>query len=228
MRQHIQLFEEFTLNETIYQTGLGGGNMYSSKGDSSAKSKALSILKSGKWEKSEAGKWALAEAKRLAEMWNSKDPAALPNWAKDWKLNKEGKIDESNFLSVTALTVAVLDEISKRESAEWLNAGGARNQCFANSITWAEENGGKAIGGICMEKKKFAWYSVESLVVHAFCEKDKKYYEVTFPTPDITKDAVYWPLITFGKTDERKLSQEIWSYAIGIEEAVKEYTEKYL
>jgi hypothetical protein len=228
MKQYVKLFEEYSLNETIYQTGLGGGEMYASRGDSSVKSKTLSILKTGKWEKTESGKWALADAKRLADMWNAKDQSQWLNWFKDYSKDKEGKLEAKNFLNETAITVAVLDIMSKRESAEWLDAGGARSQCFANSIKWAEENSGKAIGGICIEKKNFTWYAHESLVVHAFCEKDKKYYEVTFPTPGLTKEVVYWPLITFGKTSEMTLSKDIWSYALGIEEGVKEYIKKYI
>ena len=229
MKKYIKLFEEFEINETVYQLGLGGGGVYSSRGDSSVKAKTISLLKSGKWERTAAGKWALEDAQRLADMWNAKDPSQIPGWIKTYATDKEGKFKPSNFISTTALIVAVLDETSKRESADWVEAGGARNQCFANSAKWAKENDGKAVGGICIPKDQLDKYSVESLVVHAFCEKDRKYYEVTFPNAGIAKNQIYWPLLTFNeKADEQEISQDIWSYALGLEDGVKEYIEKYL
>ena len=59
--------------------------------------------------------------------------------------------------------------------------------------------------------------------MHAFVEKDKKYYEVTFPTASIVANVVYWPLLTIKNGGETQISQDIWSYALGIEEGVTEY-----
>ena len=72
------------------------------------------------------------------------------------------------------------------------------------------------------------YYSVESLIVHAFVEKDRKYFDVTISTPAVVNSLIYWPLITFDDADEKKIAEDTWSYALGIEEAVKEYVEKYL
>jgi hypothetical protein len=201
--------------------------MYASSGKSSVKNDTLSILKSGSWTKTEAGKTAIDNAKKSAELWNSKDSSNRPAWSKEWKTSKDGKIKESNFIDLSALIVAVLDKISKRKSAIWINAGGARNQCFGNASRWAEETGGNAIGGICMNKNSIGKYSVESLVVHAFGEKGGTYYEMTFPTESLTKEIIYWPLISLSKTNEKTLSHDIWSYALGIEEGVKEYIDKH-
>jgi hypothetical protein len=230
MKKHIKLFEEFAneINETVYQLGFDGSGKFAARGDSRVKSKVLSLLRSGKWEKNEAGKWAMDKAKELADMWNSKDPAELPGWIKSYSTDKEGKFKMNNFISKTAIIVAVLDEISKRESATMESAGGARNMCFGNSAEWAKNNDGKAIGGICIDKKKMAYYSPDSLVVHAFVEKGRKYYDVTITAPAIVNSLIYWPLITFDNADEKKIAEDTWSYALGIEEAVDEYIQKYL
>jgi hypothetical protein len=229
--KYVKTFESFLnenfLFETVYQLDMGGRGNYGSI-DNSVKNKVIAILKSGKWMKTEAGKTAVNDAKENAEHWNSKDPSSRPAWAqKEWKFSKDGKVEESTFLKPTALIVAVLDEMTKREIATWINAGGSRNQCFGNAAKWAEENGGNAIGGICMKKDSIGKYYAESLVVHAFGEKEGKYYEMTFPTEGLTKDIIYWPLISLSKTNEKTLSQDIWSYALGIEEGVKEYIDKH-
>ena len=223
--KYVKLFEEFVneINETVYQLGLGGGGKFGARGDSRVKSKVLSLLRSGKWMKTEAGKWAMEDAQRLTDMWNSKDPSELPGWMKSYSTDKEGKFKMSNFMKETAIIVAVLDETTKREKVIMESAGGARNMCFGNSAAWAKENGGKAIGGICMPQDKMKYYSAESLVVHAFVEKDRKYYDVTIATPAIVNSLVYWPLITFDNADEKTIAEDTWSYALGIEEAVKEY-----
>ena len=218
-----QVSEDFSLNETVYSTGLGGNLKYASGGDSSAKSKALSILKSGKWKNTSAGKHALVYAEDTAKRWNAQDPAKRPGWFKDFTVDKEGKLEAINFISASAVIVAILEEMTKSIEAEWVKAGGARNQCFGNAARWAEEMSGNAIGGICMEKDDIGKYYVESLIVHAFGEKNGKYYEITFPSEKITKNIIYWPLIAFGKTKEKKISEDTWSYALGIEEAVKEH-----
>lgn len=222
---YVKTFKEFMLNETVYQLGIGGDGVYSNRINSSIKSKTISILKSRKWERTDAGKWALENAKRLADMWNAKDPDKIPSYiSKRWRYDSEGKVSMSSFISTTALIVAVLDVLSKKESAQWIQAGGTRNQCFANSIKWAQENEGKPIGGICIPKKQLGVYAVESLVVHAFSEKNRKFYEVTIPSVEVTKGLIYWPLITFdNNVTEEKVSQDIWTYALGIEEGVKEY-----
>jgi len=228
--KYVKTFEDFQvsegfqcLNETVYSTGLGGNLKYASGGSSPAKSKTLSILKSGKWKNTIAGKTALAQAEETAKRWNDEDPAKRPGWFKDYTVNKEGKLETANFISVSAVIVAVLDELAKNVDAEWVEAGGTRNQCFGNASRWADETGGNAIGCICMQKDQIGKYYVESLVVHAFGEKDGKYYEMTFPSATITKNTIYWPLITFNKAGEQKISEDIWSYALGIEEAVKEH-----
>jgi hypothetical protein len=222
--KYVKTYESFNpLNETIYSTGLGGNLMYAKSGDSAVKRKTLSILKTSKWMKTPVGKSALAEADRLANMWKEKDPSTWPGWFKDYKKDAEGFITSSNFLSQTALTVCVLDEISKREKATWVNAQLQRSQCFGNATVWAAENDAKTIGGIVLEKKNLNTLYSDSLVVHAFCEKGNKYYEVTFPTPGITADVIYWPLITFSNPNEMKVAEETWSYALGIEEGVQEY-----
>jgi hypothetical protein len=59
--------------------------------------------------------------------------------------------------------------------------------------------------------------------VHAFVEKDKKYYEVTFPTASTVANVVYWPLLTIKGESESQVPQDAWSYALGIEEGVTEY-----
>ena len=230
MKKHVKLFEEFAneINETVYQLGFDGSGKFAARGDSRVKSKTLSLLRSGKWMKTESGKWAMDKANELADMWNGKDPSELPGWIKGYITDKEGKFAMKNFISETAIIVAVLDEISKRESATMESAGGARNMCFDNSAEWAKENGGKAIGGICIDKKNMNYYSVESLIVHAFVEKDRKYFDVTISTPAVVNSLIYWPLITFDDADEKKIAEDTWSYALGIEEAVKEYVEKYL
>jgi hypothetical protein len=229
--KYVKTFEDFQvsegfqqLNETVYSTGLGGNLKYASGGSSSAKSKTLSILKSGKWKNTPAGKFALEQADEIAKRWNDKDPAEKrPGWFKDYTVDKEGKLEAVNFISKTAVIAAVLDEITKSVEAEWIGGGGARNQCFGNASKWFEETGGKAIGGICMKKDDIGKYYAESLIVHAFGEKNGKYYEMTFPSETITKNIIYWPLITFVRADEKKISEDIWSYALGIEEAVKEH-----
>jgi len=227
MMKYFETFESFLLkesniNETVYSTGLGGDRQYSRAGDASIKRKTLSILNTGKWKNTPSGKFTLTESKRLADMWNAKDPNSLPAFLKDYGKDAEGKLKESNFYSETALIVAVLDELAKRANVEWLNAGGARNQCFGNSAKWAAENEGTVIGGIAAEKDNLSKYFVESLIVHAFVEKDKKYYEVTFP-PATTANVVYWPLLTIKSESESQVSQDAWSYALGIEEGVTEY-----
>jgi len=226
--KYIKTYESFLLaesniNETVYSTGLGGDRQYARAGDAAIKRKTLSILNTGKWKNTASGKYVLAEGKRLADMWNAKDSATLPAFLKDYGKDADGKLKESNFYSETALIVAVLDELTKRVNVEWLNAGGARSQCFGNSSKWAAENGGEVIGGIAAEKDNLNTYYVESLVVHAFVEKDKKYYEVTFPTASISANVVYWPLLTIKNDNENQISQDIWSYALGIEEGVTEY-----
>ena len=227
--KHVKTFEDFQvsnnecLNETVYSTGLGGSLKYASSGDSSAKSKTFSILKSGKWKNTSAGKHALAQAEDAAKRWNDQDPAKRPGWFKDYTVDKEGKLEATNFINVSAVIVAILDEMTKSIEAEWVETGGARNQCFGNAARWAEETGGNALGGICMKKDDIGKYYVESLIVHAFGKKDGKHYEMTFPNERITKNIIYWPLITFGKADEKKISEDIWSYAMGIEEGVTEH-----
>jgi len=230
MKKHIKLFEEFAneINETVYQLGFDGSGKFAARGDSRVKSKVLSLLRSGKWMKTDSGKWAMDKANELADMWSSKDPAELPGWIKSYSTDKEGKFKMSNFISKTAIIVAVLDEISKRESATMESAGGARNMCFGNSAEWAKNNDGKAIGGVCIDKKNMNYYSVESLIVHAFVEKGGKYFDVTISAPAIVNSLIYWPLITFDNADEKKIAEDTWSYALGIEEAVDEYLEKYL
>ena len=215
----VKSYEQF-----IAEAGFKGGErQYSRVGDVAIKRKTLSILNTGKWKNTVSGKYTLAEGKRLADTWNAKDSATLPVFLKDYGKDDEGKLKESNFYSKTALIVAVLDELTKRANVEWLNAGGARNQCFGNSSKWAAENEGEVIGGIAAEKDIFTSYSVESLVVHAFVEKDKKYYEVTFPTASTVANVIYWPLLAIENGSETQISQDIWSYALGIEEGVTEY-----
>ena len=222
--KYIKTYESFLLTEdTVYSTGLGGDRQYARTGDASIKRKTLSILNTGNWKNTISGKYTLTESKRLADMWNAKDSATLPAFLKDYGKDADGKLKESNFYSETALIVAVLDELTKRVNVEWLNAGGARSQCFGNSSKWAAENEGEVIGGIAAEKDSLNTYYVESLVVHAFVEKDKKYYEVTFPTASTVANVVYWPLLTIKNGGETQISQDIWSYALGIEEGVTEY-----
>jgi len=228
--KYVKTFEDFQvsegfqyLNETVYSTGLGGNVFYASKGDSSIRSKTLSMLKSGKWKNTAAGKTALTNAEESANHWNAQDPAKRPGWFKDFTVDAEGKMSSSNFISIQAVIVAILDELVKSVEAEWIEAGGTRNQCFGNAARWSEETGGKAIGGICMQKDEIGKYYGECLVVHAFGEKGGQYYEMTFPSAAITKNTIYWPLITFNKAGEKKISEDIWSYALGIEEAVKEH-----
>lgn len=217
------LLTESNINESVYDTGLDGRFQYSRAGDASIKRKTLSILNTGKWKNTISGKYTITESKRLADMWNAKDPNAIPAFIKDYSKDNEGKLKESNFYSETALTVAVLDELVKRANVEWLNAGGARSQCFGNSLKWVAEHKGIVVGGICAKKDILTRYSVDSLVVHAFVEKDKKYYEVTFPTASTSADVIYWPLLTIKDKNETQISQDVWSYALGIEEGVTEY-----
>ncbi len=217
------LLTESNINETVYDIGLDGRFQYARIGDPSVKRKTLSILNTAKWKNSISGKFTLAESKRLADMWNAKDINTLPGFIKDYNKDAEGKLKESNFYSETALTVAVLDELTKRSNVEWLNAGGARSQCFGNSLKWATENKGLVVGGICANKDILNRYSVDSLIVHAFVGKDKKYYEVTFPTANTVADVIYWPLLAIKDKNETQISQDIWSYALGIEEGVIEY-----
>jgi len=232
--KYIKTFESFIskaeernvvlpVNETVYSTGLGGNLMYSSSGNSSVKSKALSILKSNKWQKSSAGKYALEKGEKTAMRWNQEDPSKWPGWFKEYSVDKNGQLNASNFINVTAVIVAVLDEITKRVKAEWIQAGGATALCFRNASKWAENENGNAIGGICIQKDDIGDYFAEDLIVHAFGEKDKKYYEMTFPNENITKNTIYWPLIIFNEADERQIAEDIWSYALAIEEAVKEH-----
>lgn len=214
------------LTETVYGVGLGGGGVYSSKGDPSTKAKTISILKSGAWKNSEAGKFAIKQSKELADYWNSKDPESWPAWFKrDYAFDEEGKLKEINFLSIPALIVAVLDQMTNRVSAEWVGIKGKRNQCFQNAINWALEIGGNPVGGIVLPKEQVGKYYVDRIIVHAFTEKAGQYYEVTFPEKGITDNVIYWPLITFNKdtTSESKVSSTTWSYALGIEEGIKEY-----
>ena len=230
--KHVKLFEQFLseLNETVYQLGFDGSGMYASRGDSRVKSKTLALLKSGKWMKTESGKWAVEEGKRLADMWNSKDRSAWPIWLKSYPMDKDGKLNTKGFINKTAVIVAVLDEISKREKATADPDKGAHRFCFGNSADWSKKNGGQAIGGICMRQDATKFYSPESLVVHAFVKKSGKYYDVTV-APGIVTSLIYWPLITFDDADEMKIAKDTWSYALGIEEAVEEYigfSEKYL
>jgi hypothetical protein len=228
--KYIKTFKDFQvsegfqyMNETVYSTGLGGNVKYASGGSSSAKSKTLSILKSGKWKNTLAGKTALAQAEENAKHWNDQNPTKRPGWFKDFTVDKEGKLEAVNFISKTAVIAAVLDELVKNVDAEWVEAGGAGNQCFGNASRWADETGGNAIGCICMQKDEIGKYYGECLVVHAFGKKDGKYYEMTFPSARITKNTIYWPLITFYKAGEMKIAEDTWSYALGIEEAVKEH-----
>jgi hypothetical protein len=222
--KYVKTYESFLLTEeTVYSTGLGSSRQYAKTGDAAVKRKTLAILNTGKWKNTASGKYTIAESKRLADMWNAKDPSQLGAWMKDYAKDADGKLKESNYYSETALIVAVLDELTKRAKVEWLNAGGARSQCFGNSSKWAAENKGKVIGGIVAEKEITNRYNVESLVVHAFVEKDKKYYEVTFPTASTVANVIYWPLLEIKNENETQISQDIWSYALGIEEGVKEY-----
>lgn len=226
--KYIKTFESFSINEdTVFDTGLGGNLQYATSGDPAVKKKTLSILSSGKWMKTPSGKYAIAEAKRLTDMWNAKDPSTHPRWFSEYSKDSEGKLKESNFLSVTALIVSVLDELTKRQSATWANYQGTRSQCFRNSAEWANETGGTPIGGIVAKSEILKRYSVGELVVHAFGEKDNKYYELTFPTAGLTADIIYWPLISFKNDNELKISKDIWSYALGIEEGVGEYIKDY-
>ena len=223
--KYIPTFESFLLMESVYDTGLDGRLQYAKAGDSSIKKKTLSILNTGKWKNTVSGKYTIAEGKRLADMWNDKDPNTLPAFIRDYSKDNKGKLKESNFYSETALIVAVLDELTKRANVEWLNAGGAKSQCFGNSLKWATENKGAVVGALCAKKDIFNRYGVGSLVVHAFVEKDKEYYEVTFPNADIVADVIYWPLLTIKDKNETQISQDAWSYALGIEEGVKKYIE---
>jgi hypothetical protein len=222
--KYVKTYESFLLTEeTVYSTGLGSSRQYAKVGDAAIKRKTLAILNTGKWKNTPSGKYTIAESKRLAAMWNAEDPSKLGAWMKDYAKDADGKLKESNYYSETALIVAVLHELTKRVKVEWLNAGGARSQCFGNSSKWAAENKGKVIGGIVAEKEITNRYNVESLVVHAFVEKDKKYYEVTFPTASTVANVIYWPLLEIKNENETQISQDIWSYALGIEEGVKEY-----
>ena len=228
--KYIKTFESFSINEdTVFDTGLGGNLRYATSGDPTVKKKTLAILSSGKWMKTPSGKYTITESKRIADMWNAKDPSTLPNWMSDYAKNAEGKLKESNFLSVTAIIVSVLDELTKRQNATWADYQGTRAQCFRNSAEWANETGGTPIGGIVAKSEILKRYGVEELVVHALGEKDKKYYELTFPTASLTADIIYWPLISFSNDNELKISKDTWSYALGIEEGVEEYIkDKYL
>lgn len=226
--KYIKTFESFSINEdTIYDTGLGGNLQYATSGDPAIKKKTISILSSGKWMKSPSGKYAIAEAKKIADMWNAKDPSTLHSWMSDYERNSEGKLKESNFLSKTAIIVSVLDELTKRQKVTWADYQGTRSQCFRNSAEWADKTGGTPIGGIVAKSEILKRYGVEELVVHAFGEKDNKYYELTFPTAGLTADIIYWPLISFKNDNELKIAKDIWSYALGIEEGVDEYIKDY-
>lgn len=225
--KHIKEFNEFineiTLNETVYSSGLGGNLIYANHINSDAKQKALQILNTHNWQKTNEGKFAISEAEKLANMWNAKDQSTQPKWFNEYKRNVNGDLTYSNFINVTTLTVVVLNKLSKQVQVEWIDTYGTRNRCFDNSANWANENSGIAIGGICMSKDAINKYYVESLVVHAFTKKDNTYYEVTFPNAKITHNNIYWPLINFNKTSGDVISKDIWSYALGIEEGVKEY-----
>jgi hypothetical protein len=222
--KYIKTYENFNaLNETVYSTGFGGDLVYSNRGDSAVKRKTLSILKSGKWMKTPAGKFALDEANSLADMWKERDPSTWPGFFKDYTKDIEGNLKYTNFLNQSALITCVLDELSKREDAVWVDAGLERNKCFHNAATWANENKETAIGGICIAKDQLDKFWVESLVVHAFCKKGSKYYEVTLPNEQLAAKQIYWPLLSFKNSNEMEISEKIWSYAMGIEEGVNEY-----
>lgn len=227
--KYIKTFESFSINEgSVYDTGLGGDLQYATSGNSVVKKKTLSILSSGKWMKTPSGKYAITEAKRLADMWNAKDSNAHPRWFSEFDKDRDGRLKESNFLSKTAIIVSVLDELAKRQKAIWADYQGTRSQCFRNSAEWASETGGTPIGGIIAKSEITKRYGVGQLIVHAFGEKDNKYYELTFPTASLTADIIYWPLISFKSDNELKIAKDIWSYALGIEEGVEEYIKKNL
>lgn len=227
--KYIKTFESFSLNEdTVYDTGLGGVLQYATSGDPLVKKKTLSILSSGKWMKTPSGKYAITEAKKIADMWNAKDPNTHPGWFSEYVKDSEGRLKESNFLSKTAIIVSLLDELTKRQTAIWANYQGARSQCFRNSAEWASETGGTPVGGIVAKSEILKRYSVEDLIVHAFGEKDNKYYELTFSSARLTDDIIYWPLISFKNDNELKIAKDTWSYALGIEEGVEEYIKKNL
>lgn len=223
----IKLFEEFykesMLNETVYSTGLDGMDLYSVVGDLNIKKKTIQFLKTEKWQKTDEGKFAMGEAQKIANIWNLKDPSLHPKWFSEYTTDIDGKLKPSNFISVTALIVAVLNHLSKPVKAEWLDSGLKRNYCFDNSAQWATRNNGTPIGGICIPKSAIQTYKTDTLVVHAFVQKDNKYYEVTIPSAKVTADTIYWPLIQFDQTIGPKISKDIWSLSLGIEEGVKEY-----
>ena len=218
----IKLFEEFikddTLNETVYSSGLGGTQVYSD-----IKKKTIKVLETQKWQKTNEGKFAISEANKLAKIWNLKDPSQHPIWFSEYTKEANGDLKPSNFISVTALIVAVLNSMFKPVSVEWLDSGLKRNHCFDNSIEWATQNNGTAIGGICMPKDAINQYNAESLIVHAFVKRDNKYFEVTIPNSSITNNIIYWPLTTFKLTTGDQISKQIWSLSLGIEEGVREY-----
>jgi hypothetical protein len=218
-----QFLTESSINETVYNSGLGGDLVYSKTGDSSIKRKTIGILKSKKWMKTQVGKNMLDEADRLANMWKERNPSTWPIHFKDYKKDADGFVKPSNFIKATGLIVCVLDEISKRENATWVDAKLRRGHCFGNATEWAFKNEAKTIGGIIIETGNLNILSTESLVVHAFCEKGNNYYEVTIPTPGRTAEVIYWPLITYSNPNEMKVAEETWSYALGIEEGANEY-----
>lgn len=215
------------LNETVYGLGLGGSDSYkySSEGDSGIKAKTISILESGAWKKTEAGAYAIKKAKELTDMWNAKDPSERPVQMKNYAVDEEGNLKESNFIQIPALIIAVLDVMTKRISnVEWVGIKGKRNQCFQNAINYAKEIDGSPVGGIVLPKDQVGKYYTDRIIVHAFTKKANQYYEVTFPQQGITETVIYWPLVTFNKdSTEEGVATTTWSYALGIEEGIKEY-----
>lgn len=219
-------FCDKNINETVFSTGLGGNLNYGNQINNKTKLEVINWLKTEKWQKTEPGKFAINQAKELSKMWNNKGADNLPLWAKEWSV-KDGIIEDRNFLSVTALIVAYLDNITKRQSATWIDSGLQQNLCFRNAIQWSNENDTIPVGGIIIERKNLKTYYVESLVCHAFVEnKQQKFIEVTAPRIK-TEGLIYWKLFEYTGDHVNEFSELIWNEAISIEEGVKEYIEKH-
>lgn len=222
---YIKKFKQFLNEDTVYSTGLGHDlRIYSDKPDKNFYDKCIKILEDGKWKSSEVAKLAFSEAERIAEMWNSTPEDKWPVWAKSgpytWEL-KDGKPKAKNFLSVSKIILAVSNMIVEPVKADSVDHEFRQNRCFEYSIKWSKQNSGKAIGGICAPLSIEKVYT-ETIVVHAFCEKDARYYDPTFGK-DIAKKLIYYPFFEYNGTSDREFSEMCWQYALGIEKAVKQF-----
>jgi len=214
--------KKYSLNEYIFSTGLSG-NKYSSDIILEFKNEVLNYLDKGTWKKTPEIKQMFTEAERRLKMWSEKKPKDWPGWFKHFKRNEDGTLSIYNFTNPSAISYIFLKEtigehgaISIKPSKNW------RTECFFQSIEYKNEHPEfNIVGGIIIKNDNKKNICLENLVVHAFNEKNRKYYDPTF-SQQLVEQLTYFPLFLYEGDSEDELAKMCWKYANSIEAAIEE------